>query len=403
MSDQTILDGGNNNIKSKQKAGLNAVRPSDYVEDEFKDMAKEQKISQTDLFERMFWNYINDMRGESRENAIMLGDEVNLISKDLESILKHFKTIVERSQDTVKTVKAHGEQKEKNLSLDVETHKERIKELETRNSELEETNKVFIEVKSGLEDKLNTMTYRNNELIGENKTYKVELSDRDKLIRNLGKENEQNQTEITRLKRLNEEISEKLSTKDNRINSIEATNSSLKDTISAFEQLKKAEIASMQAQYEADIMSREKDIKDLIKTNETLKKDFAGISSEVAELRNTLASKESKVNSLEAANISLQKTIDTIETFKKAEISSVVSKYQEEISGLNLRLENADRVRQKDIDDTKIALKNEYEAQKKLDLAEATLELAKAESKYAEILSKYNEATMSKLKTMKKV
>jgi chromosome segregation ATPase len=403
MSEETILDGGNSNVKAKQKAGLNAVRPSDYVEDEFKDMAKEQKISQTDLFERMFWNYINDMRGESRENAIMLGDEVSLISKDLESILKHFKTIVERSQDTVKTIKAHGEQKEKNLSLEVETHKERIKELETRNSELEETNKVFVEVKSGLEDKLNTMTYRNNELIGENKTYKVELSDRDKLIRNLSKENEQNQTEITRLKRLNEEISDKISMKDSRISSIEATNSSLKDTINAFEQLKKAEIASMQAQHEADIVSREKEIKDLIKTNEALEKDFAGISSEVAELRNTVASKESNINSLEAANISLQKTIDTIETFKKAEISSVVSKYQEEIGGLNIRLENADRIRQKDIDDTKIALKSEYEAQKKLDLAEATLELAKAESKYAELLSKYNEATMSKTKATKKV
>jgi len=40
--------------KKKQKAGLNAVRPDDYIENKFKEMAKDMNLSQTEMFSRIF-------------------------------------------------------------------------------------------------------------------------------------------------------------------------------------------------------------------------------------------------------------------------------------------------------------------------------------------------------------
>lgn len=49
-------------IKNKQKAGLNAIRQDDYVERSFKDMASDKKLSQTEMFEHMFWFFIKKER-----------------------------------------------------------------------------------------------------------------------------------------------------------------------------------------------------------------------------------------------------------------------------------------------------------------------------------------------------
>lgn len=150
------LDGIVKKPKS-QKAGLNAIRPDDYVEKTFKDLAKNSGKSQTELFEAMFWNYIKKEQDKEMEEVISFKSEINLISSDLENILKHFKNITEKAQSTIITERNNATQKLENLYKELETADLKNKELMERNKELEISNEAFTSIKENLTSELNKL------------------------------------------------------------------------------------------------------------------------------------------------------------------------------------------------------------------------------------------------------
>lgn len=305
--------------KKKQKAGLSAVRPDNDIEDNFKNMAKDKNLTQTKLFENMFWDYIRDGREAKRENAISFDGELGLISIHLESILIYFKTIATKSQDTVISLKSNTEQIEKNLKLEIETLNLKLVELTNRNTELENTNKIFNEIREGLEAKI------------------LKLSDT-ALLR---------ETE-------NKKILEDIKGKDNEIKSNKKT-----------------------------IELIEKDKKELATVNATL-------------LENIIL-KDSKLGNLESTNVSVQNTVNSMESFRKSEISSIEARYQTEITALNSKINGYDADKEKELKRIKASMKSEYESDKKMALAEVILQLADMKGKYAEHQGNYNEL-QSKLK-----
>jgi chromosome segregation ATPase len=146
-SDNTDL----NQKKSKsQKAGLNAIRPEVYIERSFKDLAKDKGKSQTELFEAMFWNYINKEQEKEMEMALSFKSEINLISSDLDNILKHFIAITEKAQNTIIVERNNASQKIENLQTELETAELKNKELIGRNKELETSNEAFTSIKGEL-------------------------------------------------------------------------------------------------------------------------------------------------------------------------------------------------------------------------------------------------------------
>jgi hypothetical protein len=133
-----------------QKAGLNAVRPDDYVERTFKDLAKDKGKSQTELFEAMFWNYINKEKEEEMEMALSYKSEINLISGDLDNILNHFKAITEKAQNTIIAERNNANQRIQNLQKDLETSELKNKELIEKNTEILASNETFTVIKEDL-------------------------------------------------------------------------------------------------------------------------------------------------------------------------------------------------------------------------------------------------------------
>lgn len=299
--------------KKKQKAGLNAVRPVDYVEDEFKNMAKNKNLSQTELFENMFWSYIRDGREERRENAISFEGELGILSKNLENIMKSFKAIATNSQDTVLSLKGSTEQIEKNLNIEIGTLNLKLVELTNRNTELEDTNKVFNEVREGLKSEISNISDIVLERETENNNLQEDITEKDKAIKS----------------------------------------------------------------YEKTIVALERDNKVLVGEN--------------SGLLETIILKDSKLRNLESTNVSLQNTVNSMESLRKSEISSIESRYKTEIAALSSKIRGNELEKEKEQNHIKASLKSEYEADKKMALAEVILQLADMKGKYAEHQGNYNE------------
>ena len=65
--------------KKKQKAPL-GIRPSDYVEQKFKSMADDEGISQTKLFERIFWDFTKNSNEALKLQSLDCSLELQSIS-----------------------------------------------------------------------------------------------------------------------------------------------------------------------------------------------------------------------------------------------------------------------------------------------------------------------------------
>lgn len=234
--------------KKKQKAPL-GIRPDDYTEIKFREMVENENISQTKLFERIFWNYISESRKDKKEEAISFESEIGLIDKCLNDLLLHFKGIVDKSQNTVISLKDNIEQTEKNYINDIDTLNKRIEELENRNKELEQSNNVFNEVKEGLELKIKELTEgidnRNNGISELLET----IRDKDKSIKNLDIQLQNINKEYNRLDKENKRITEDISTMEVKIKGLEISNISLKETLDNLDKIKKIEVDSIEVRY----------------------------------------------------------------------------------------------------------------------------------------------------------
>lgn len=296
------------NEKKTQKPGLNAVRPDDFTEQKFKDMAKELNLSQTDMFKHIFWSYIKEQNNERRQLALNLEAEINLISKDLNSVLQHFKSISEKAQDTIISIKTNAEQTEKNLSLDIDTLQKKVEELSKRNAELELSNSAFNEVRTTLELELQGAIEINNKKDSELKEAKESIKERDKSIR------------------------------------------------------------------------------DMEKQISLLEKNTTKSDQEVVRLQDDAKALETKIKSLQRTNDSLNDTLNRMDSLKASELSSTEAKFKLLITELESKLGRFEETKIKEMQQLQNSMKAEYEADKKMAVAEIKMELADLKSKYGEIL-----------------
>lgn len=346
--------------KKRQKAGLNGVRPDEYVEGEFKDMAKKDSLSQTELFQRMFWSYIRDGRQEKKDDAISFEGELGLLSKNLETIMIQFKEIGNKSQNAVISLRGNIEQIEKNRKLENETLNLRIDELTNRNTELENTNKIFNEVREGLELKILSLEGISVDKEIEYKNLLADINEKDSDIKSHGKTIGALEKENKELVSENLVILERIHQRDSKLNNLESTNVSLQNTVNSMESLRKSEISSIEARYKTEISAL---------TNNIRKYD------------------EEKEKEL----VRIQNTVNSMEALRKSEISSIEARYKTEILGLTNNINEYESEKDKDLVKIKTSLKSEYDADKKMALAEVILQLAEMKGKYAEKQGSYNE------------
>jgi chromosome segregation ATPase len=366
MSDTIINSHTNEGMgdRKKQKAGLNSVRPDDITEQQFKDMAKELKLSQTDMFKHIFWSYIREQNNERRQLGLNLEAEINLIAKDLNSVLQHFKSISEKAQDTVISIKTNAEQTEKNLTLDIDTLKKKVDELSKRNEELEQANAAFNQVKDGLNVKIHDLEVLNEKKTDELKNANETIKSKDNILQELERANKNSEKEINKTQKEIDRLSTELTHKIERITALE---SNLKEIIDSGKEKDKA-------------------IKELEKQINSIEKSNNRLEQEIGRHQEEIKIKESNIKSLESSNHSLNDTLSQMNKLKEAEIASIVAKHQLCISELEIKINDFEEQKTKEIEQMKARLKTEYEADKKLAVANIKMELAEVRSKYSEIL-----------------
>ena len=274
--------------KKKQKAGLNAVRPDDWMEDKFKNMAKDQELTQTEMFSRIFYTYLDIERTKDKQECLDVSSEVSLISENLNSILSHFKSVVSKAQLTIGIERENGAQVLKNTKSELETYKLKIEEYSKRNEELEKSNEAFNDVKLALEEKIKELVKINEEK--EEKLnnqqseilelYKVQKAS-DKEILVINKDLEKKDADISKLeKHINE--------KDIRIEDLNRAVDSLSNNLKTIESINKNEITSIERQNTRELDSLKSSIE---KEKESIRKEF--------EVENKLILAESKLEILD--------------------------------------------------------------------------------------------------------
>lgn len=298
--------------KKKQKAGLNAVRPDDYVENKFKDMAKENGISQTDMFNRIFLSYIRTQNNENKQSALNIESEINLISKDLNNIFSNFKSIADKAQNTIISIKTNAKQTEKNLTLNIDTLNKKNEELEKRNAEIEQSNSAFNEIKNTLGTKIKELEENSNLKNNELQDDAVQLKDREKTIRELKKQVDVLEKSNMRLEKEVNRIHENLNTSEIKINNLEQSNASLNAAFNTLGKIKKSEIEAVESEYQSKIIRLEEKIKSFEETKE----------NEIKNIKDSLKIEYEAEKKLAIAEM-------------KLELADVKSRYAEVVTELN--------------------------------------------------------------------
>ncbi|MDT8718272.1 hypothetical protein IAI10_16515 [Clostridium sp. 19966] len=375
------MTNGNENTessnKNKQKPGLNAIRPDDNVERDFKNMAKNRNLSQTELFEYMFWSYINEDKENKKESALPLESFINLISNDLSNILNHFKNMADSAQNTVIAITTNSEQVKINLNKDIDSMKQYIIEMEKRNAELEKSNDAFEEIRSGLDLKITELNEKLVHKENENKGLMEKIKEYEKLMKDQEKQMAIKDKEISNFNNEVKTLQDAADTYQSKIKNLEIKNESLQSTLNSIEALKKAEISSIEAKNQAIVT----DYENRIKSIENAK--AKNLNEITQRLRIDF---ESKIKNLEVNNENLKSTIDNIDSLKKAEISSIEEKYKTIINDYKIKIKNLESNKSKELNELTQRLKAEFEADRKIAVADIKLELVEMKSKYNEAL-----------------
>ena len=274
--------------KKKQKAPL-GIRPDDFIEERFKKMAEEQGISQTKLFERLFWEFTKNSNEALRLQSLDCSLELQAINSASSTLINAIEKIVTKAQSQImvtnrecENIKSASEKKIELANIDL-TNK--IKELELKNKQLEEqlnnANSIvagFNTVKGELDLKVENLT---NEVVKLNESIKEKdkiVKDKDKELENIDKARENTEKEIELLK-------EQKNTLESKNASLQTNVEVLQGTINSFNSIKKAEIEA---------------IKDNEATINQLKIDklTAQHENEIQILKNEISSKELEIKNL---------------------------------------------------------------------------------------------------------
>ena len=310
------MDNLNEDNKNKPKAGLGGVRPDAYTMEKFKSGAKDNNMSQTKFFESIFWSYLSKDKENKKEDALSLEGEISLLSQDLNSMFEHIKTIAEKAQNTIISIKSNAEQNEKNLSLDLDTANKKVAELQKRNEELEISNSTFSEVKANLEAKTLNLSEENKQQAKAIDEYKKDVISKEKRIKELEETLKKTENlyekESKTIKLQKDQLQDELISKNNEINNLKTSISSLKDTVNNIELMKKSELEATESKYKLKIAELELKL-DLYNEDK---------AKEIESIKRTLLSELTAEKKEEAADMKLQ-------------LANMTAKYADIITELN--------------------------------------------------------------------
>ena len=231
--------------KKKQKAPL-GIRPSDYVEQKFKSMADDKGISQTKLFERIFWDFTKNSNEALKLQSLDCSLELQSISGASSTLIKAIDKIVTKAQLEImsknRELEAIKDASDKKIELANIELANKVKELELKNKELEEqlnnSNAIvvgFNTVKGELDSKIENINKTVVELNNDIKEKDKIIQDKNKEILNSSKAIENMEKEIALIK-------EQKVILEGKNASLQVNVEMLQGTINTFNSIKKTDI-----------------------------------------------------------------------------------------------------------------------------------------------------------------
>lgn len=295
--------------KKKQKAPL-GIRPDNYIDMSFREIAEKEGLSQTKLFEKMFWEFTRNSKDALKLQALDCSVELQSISGASATLVKSIEKIVNKAQLELMTknreVENIKEASDKKIELANIELTNKIKELELRNKELEEqlnnSNAIvvgFNTVKGELDSKIENLNKTVVELNNDIKEKDKIIQDKNKEIINSSKNIENMEKEITLIK-------EQKVILEGKNASLQVNVEMLQGTINTFNSIKKTEIEAIKDneatinQLKIDKLKAEfeNEVSKLNNNIVSLEKDIELKESELKSLNNVLSSKDLEIKTL---------------------------------------------------------------------------------------------------------
>lgn len=302
--------------KKKQKAPL-GIRPSDYVEQRFKSMADDKGISQTKLFERIFWEFTKNSNEALKLQSLDCSLELQSISGASSTLIKAIDKIVTKAQLEImsknRELEAIKESSDKKIELANIELSNRVKELELRNKELEDqlnnSNAILVgfnTVKDELDFKIESLNKTVVELTND-------IKERDKIIKDKNKEILNSFKTIENIEKEVELVKEQKVILEGKNASLQVNVEMLQGTINTFNSIKKTEIEAIKDneaminQLKIDKLKAEfeNEVSKLNNSIVSLEKDIELKESELKSLNNVIASKDLEIKTLIKENRSI--------------------------------------------------------------------------------------------------
>ena len=306
--------------KKKQKATM-AIRPSDYLESKFKEEAANKGLSQTQLFERVFSDYLHMASSEYRNRNLDCSLELQAIDGATKTLKTSLQQIVAKSQSKLalkdREFASLKESTDRQIELATLELNNDVAELKAKNKALEEqlakcTTIIngFDTVKENLENEIRDL----KECL-ESKDRKIEchlenIKKRDKSIKDLEREKTNAAKELYNAGKelaLSKQENEKL---ERELSSVRASNQMLQENINTFSSMKAVEI---------------KAIKENVETISTLKLNSIEVTKnlEIENLNSVISSLKDTLNSKDVEISSLKSTVQTLEVSKASELETL--------------------------------------------------------------------------------
>lgn len=295
--------------KKKQKAPL-GIRPDDYIEQKFKSMAEDKGISQTKLFERIFWDFTKNSNEALKLQSLDCSLELQSISGASATLIKAIDKIVTKAQSEImsknRELEAIKDASDKKIELANIELTNKIKELELKNRELEDqlnnSNAIvvgFNTVKEELDSKIEKLNKTVVELNND-------IKEKDKIIQDKNKEIINTSKTIDNMEKEIELIKEQKVILEGKNASLQVNVEMLQGTINTFNSIKKTEIEAIKDneatinQLKIDKLKAEfeNEVSKLKNNILFLEKDIELKESELKSLNNVLSSKDLEIKTL---------------------------------------------------------------------------------------------------------
>lgn len=300
--------------KKKQKAPL-GIRPDDYIDIKFRELVEKEGISQTKLFERMFWEFTRNSKDALKLQALDCSVELQSISGASATLVKSIEKIVNKAQLELMTknreVKNIKEASDKKIELANIELTNKIKELELKNKELEEqlnnSNAIvvgFNTIKGELDSKIENLNKTVIELNNDIKEKDKIIQDKNNEIINSSKTIDNMEKEIALIK-------EQKVILEGKNASLQVNVEMLQGTINTFNSIKKTEIEA---------------IKDNEATINQLKIDKLKVEfeNEVSKLNNSIVSLKKDIELKEDELKSVKESLNNVISSKDLEIKTLI-------------------------------------------------------------------------------